>query len=319
MALSDLEVFQEYSYSAMTEVLAQQVDLFNGATNGGIRLQAGAHQGDYSDRAMWQKISGLVRRRNAYGSGAVTEKNLVHILDTSVKVGAGTAPVRIDPGMFQWIQRSPEEAGAVIGQQMAKDALADMLNVAIGSYAAAIAAQAALYNDQGGSTATLGLLNSTRALLGDAAEQHVCWIMHSKSLFDIYGTALANAQNLFEFGNVRVVHDGFGRPLVVTDSANLILTAPTPDEYYILGPVAGGITVDQNNDFLANVETKNGDENIIRTYQAQWSYQLALKGFAWDKTNGGPSPTTAALVTGTNWDKYVTSHKDCAGVLLQVT
>ncbi|MGF2075845.1 major capsid protein, partial [Enterococcus casseliflavus] len=84
-------------------VLAQQVQLFNSATRGGIVLRTAAHQGDFSDTAFYQKISGLVKRRNAYGSGSVSEKILEHLLDTSVKVAAGTPPVRIDPHWFQWI------------------------------------------------------------------------------------------------------------------------------------------------------------------------------------------------------------------------
>ena len=74
--------------------------------------------------------------------------------------------------------------------------------------------------------------------------------------------------------------------------------------------------VEQNNDFTANVDTLNGDENIIRTYQSEWSYNVGVQGFAWDKSNGGPSPTDAAIGSASNWDRYSTSHKDLAGVQL---
>lgn len=318
MALSDLAVFSEYAYSTLTEMQDQQIGLFNAATRGGIVLQSGSHQGDYSDEAMWAKISGLVRRRNAYGSGAVAEKNLEHLQDTSVKVAAGTLPVRIDPGMMKWIQRSPEEAGVVVGKQMAEDSVADMLNTAILVYAAAIGQVAnVVYDHSATGTMSLVALNKGAAKFGDRASAIVAWIMHSKSAFDIYGEALTNANRLFVFGNVRVIEDGFGRPLVVTDSANLINTAPTPDVYMALGLTPGAVLVSQNGDFTDNVETKNGDENIIRTYQAEWSYNVGLQGFAWDKTNGGKSPTNASLGTATNWDRYATSDKDLAGVLVK--
>jgi hypothetical protein len=62
MALSDLAVFSEYVYSALSEVIAQQIDLFNAASRGTLILRTAAHQGDYSDEAIWAKISGLVRR-----------------------------------------------------------------------------------------------------------------------------------------------------------------------------------------------------------------------------------------------------------------
>lgn len=318
MALSDLAVFSEYAYSTLTEMQDQQIGLFNAATRGGIVLQSGSHQGDYSDEAMWAKISGLVRRRNAYGSGAVAEKNLEHLQDTSVKVAAGTPPVRIDPGMMKWIQRSPEEAGVVVGKQMAEDSVADMLNTAILVYVAAVGQVANVVYDHSATGAmSLVALNKGAAKFGDRASAIVAWVMHSKSAFDIYGEALTNANRLFVFGNVRIIEDGFGRPLVVTDSANLINTTPTPDVYMALGLTPGAVLVSQNGDFTDNVETKNGDENIIRTYQAEWSYNVGLQGFAWDKTNGGKSPTNAALGTATNWDRYATSDKDLAGVLVK--
>lgn len=318
MALSDLAVFSEYAYSTMTEMQDQQIGLFNAATRGGLVLQSGNHQGDYSDEAMWAKISGLVRRRNAYGSGTVAEKVLEHLTETSVKVAAGTPPVRIDPGMMKWIQRSPEEAGVVVGKQMAEDSIADMLNTAVLVYTAAIGQVANVVYDHSATGAmSLIALNKGAAKFGDRAGAIVAWVMHSKSAFDIYGEALTNATRLFVFGNVRVIEDGFGRPLVVTDSPNLINTTPTPDVYMALGLTPGAVLVSQNGDFTDNVETKNGDENIIRTYQAEWSYNVGIQGFAWDKTNGGKSPTNAALGTATNWDRYATSDKDLAGVLVK--
>lgn len=320
MALSDLAVFSEYAYSTMTEMQDQQVQLFNAATRGGLIMQTGNHQGDYSDEAIWAKISGLVRRRNAYGSGAVTEKVLEHLVDTSVKVAAGTQPVRIDPGMLKWIQRSPEEAGVVVGRQMAEDSIADMLNTAILCYAAAIGQVTSVnYDHTGVGPMSLIALNKGAAKFGDRASALVAWVLHSKSAFDIYGEALTNANRLFVFGNVRVIEDGFGRPLVVTDSPNLVIPdggGAGTDHYRALGLTPGAVMVSQNGDFTDNVETKNGDENIIRTYQAEWSYNVGVQGFAWDKTNGGKSPTDAALGTSTNWDRYATSDKDLAGVMV---
>lgn len=318
MSLSDLQVFSEYAYSAMTEVIAQQIQVFNGASQGTIILRSAANQGDYSDTAFWAKISGLVRRRNSYGSGAVSEKVLQHLLDTSVKVAAGTPPIRIDPSMLKWIQRSPEEAGATIGQQLAGDSIADMLNSAALAGRVAIENVAAVVNDISAGVGPLGLttlgsLNTAASKFGDRAQEIKAWLMHSKPLFDLYGQALTNSNQLFVFGNVQVRQDGFGRVFVVTDSPNLVV-AGSPTKYHTLGLQTASIVVEQNGDFTDNVDTENGDENITRTYQAEWSYNLGVQGFAWDKTAGGHSPNDAAIGAGANWDRYATSNKDLAGV-----
>lgn len=322
MALSDLAVYSEYAYSSFSEVLQQQVNLFNQASGGTIQLSAAAHQGDFSDVAFFAKIAGgTVRRRNAYGTGTVSEKTLAHLVDTMVKVAAGTPPIRIDPGQFRWIQQNPQVAGVALGQQLAVDTLADMLNTGLGATVAALSGVAAVVTDVTAATAPadkMSFINqaSASAKFGDASNRVQAWVMHSKPMHDLYANALTNAERLFVYGTVNVLRDPFGRLLIMSDSPNLVVTG-SPNVYNTLGLVPGAIMLDQNNDFDANEETKNGGENIIRTYQAEWSYELGIMGFAWDKANGGKSPNDAAILTGTNWDRYATSEKDLAGVLLK--
>ena len=45
---------------------------------------------------------------------------------------------------------------------------------------------------------------------------------------------------------------------------------------------------------------------------------VGVKGFQWDTGNGGVNPTDANVGTSTNWDKVLTSIKDCAGVRIVV-
>lgn len=330
MALSDLSVYSEYAYESMTEILRQNCDLFNAASGGAIMLGTVPVQGDYSDKIYWAKISGLVRRRNAYGSGAVTPKVMTDLVDTMVKVAAGTPPVEINPGQFKWIQKNPQEAGVILGQQLAQEFLADMLNTALGAGFTALGnISAVVFNTLADDTTApfsntldFGVLNSGQALFGDASSQIAAWVMHSKPLHDLYGASLTNAERLFVYGNVNVSRDPFGKLLIATDAPTLVFTdtVPSPDvnAYAVLGLVPGALMCHQNNDFTANESTLNGDENILRTYQAEWSYNLGVKGFTWDKTSGGKSPTDAALFTAANWDKIATSNKDLAGVVVKV-
>lgn len=323
MALSDLAVYSEYAYSAFSETLRQQVDLFNAATGGAVMLQSAAHQGDFSDVAFFAKVTGgLVRRRNAYGTGTVAEKVMKHLVDTSVKVAAGTPPIRLDPGQFRWIQQNPEVAGAAMGQQLAVDTMADMLNTGLGATYAALTQVAAVKYDATGNTApddgpTWNNLNNGQAKFGDQSSQIAAWIMHGTPMHKLYGNNLSNSERLFTYGTVNVIRDPFGKLLVMTDSPNLF-AAGTPNVYHILGLVPGAVMIGQNNDFDAMEEGKTGDENLIRVYQAEWSYNVGVRGFAWDKGNGGKSPTDAALFTSTNWDRYATSEKDLAGVIVEV-
>lgn len=315
MPLSDLAVFNEWAYSGFQEALDYNINLFNGATAGGLVLTNASHVGDYTEEAFWKRIDGLVRRRNAYGSSSLAEKNLEQEVDRTVKVAAGTFPVRVDPAWFEWIQRNPEEGGALYGRQLAVDQVADMVNTGIMALVAATSVEADVFVDSSDHELYYPDFNEGQALFGDRAGQIRTWVMHSTPLFRIWGQNMDNNASLFVFGNISVRTDPFGRPFVVTDAPSLIEPG-TPDLYYTLGLTQGAVTVEQNGDFTTNTETTNGFENIKRTIQSEWSYNLGLKGYAWDKTSGGKSPNDAALAVGTNWDRIVTSAKDLAAVVI---
>lgn len=323
MAMSDLAIFSEYAYSARTEVQRQQIGLFNAATNGALVLRPAAHQGDYSDEAFWAKIpGGTVRRRNVYGSGAIAQKSLKHLIETSVKVAAGSYEFVFDDAWLSWIQRNPQEAGAAFGQQMAQDALADMLNTGLGATTVAMGQVAAITTDVSGESSNnrYSFRNQNKAVskLGDAGMSKVgVWISHSAPLYDLYDQNLSNAERLFTFGTVNVVRDPFGRLMVMTDCPHLIDTTGAAPVYTSLGLGAGALYIGENNDYNDNATRANGFENIKSSFQAEWTYQVGVDGFAWDKANGGHSPNDAALFTATNWDRVATSEKDLPGVVLK--
>lgn len=323
MALSDLAVYSEYAYQAMTEVLQQQTQLFNAASGGTIVLTSAAHQGDFSQTAFFAKIAGgSVRRRNAYGSGTLGHKSLAHKEDVSVKVAAGTHPIDIFPSDLKWIQQDPATAGAAMGQQVAVDAMADMLNTGIGVSVAALSQIAELNYDATANAApndgpTWSNLLQGQAKFGDQSSRIAAWIMHSVPMHKLYGNNLTNGERLFTYGTINVIRDPFGKLLVMTDSDNLANAGATPT-YNILGLVPGAIQIGQNNDFFPIEEPHADAENAYITYKSEWSFNVGVQGFAWDKATGGKSPNDAALLTATNWDRYATSHKDMAGVLVKV-
>jgi hypothetical protein len=321
MALSDLAVFSEYVYMATTEVITQQTALFNENSNGTMLLRVAENAGDYSDRTFWGSTAGLVRRRNAYGTGSVAEKSLGMLVDTMVKIAAGTPPIRLDPSEMKWIQQDPATRGAALGQQLAKQTMADMVNTAVMIVTAALLGQSgtSVYDGSavGDGKFTLAMYNEGQRLLGDTSDNVVAWLQHSHTIFDVYAANLTNAAHLFTFGNVAIRQDPFGRTIIMADLPALVNLTPTPDVYYTLGLVPGAVEIERNNDYVENTSTVNGTENITSTYQAEWSYNAGVKGFTWDKTNGGKSPTDSALGTSTNWDKIATSYKDLAGILIK--
>lgn len=316
MALSDMQIFEEYAYGAATETITQQVDLFNAASRGAITLVPANNEGDYSSETFWKNIPGLIRRRDAYGTGPVAEVALEQDATTSVKVAGGTPPITFTPAQMTWIQKSPEEAGVVIGEQLGVGMTADYINSAIRVGQAAITnlGDAATVTATDANIARGGLVDAS-AKFGDRSSSIAVWVMHSKVMHDLYAENVTNTNRLFDIGAVNLMEDGFGRLLLMTDAPDLV-TAGSPNTYATLGLTEGAISIEDNGDLFANVETSNGGENIIRSMQSEYTFNAKVKGFAWDKANGGASPNDAALATGSNWDQVATSVKDTAGVAL---
>ncbi len=314
--LTNLERFLQSVYTIRQEAESQMVDGIVSASRGAIVMTSGANAGDYSESAMYGRIPGLLRFRSPYDNDPATDvKALAHIVDRSVKVAVGTHQVDLSPSLMTWIGRDPEEAGAVVGRQIAEDSMTQRLNTAIMSVVAACSQVADVTHDASSGVLTQEALLGGARKFGDRYQAIGCWLMTAKSAFDLWGQAIANQQNLFTFGTVNIKADPFGRPLIITDSPKLIIDG-TPDKYWIAGLQAGAVAVVDNGDYFQNVSTVNGPSNIMRTLQAEWTFQLGLRGFAWDKTNGGPAPLEADLATPTNWDRYATSHKDLPGVVV---
>lgn len=318
MTISSMAVFNDFAYSTITEVIAQQTDKFNAASQGTISLRAKGNRGDFAHKASFAEISTLMRRRDIYATGAIASAPVAMMTETSVKIAGGTVEVLFDPSQFTWIQMNPEVAGVVVGEQVAKGMFADYLNSGLKAMRAAtvnVGATASYAVPSQGSL-TLNALNRGAQLFGDNAPAIRAWVMHSTPLHDLYDQSLTNTSQLFQFGNVQVRQDGFGRVLVVTDSPSLYgaVTSPDVTDYYTIGLVENGIVIEDNGDFFANLETTNGDENINRSWQGEYSFNLSLKGYAWNTSGGGKSPTDAEIATGTNWTKVATSLKNTAGV-----
>ena len=313
MGVFDINVFNEQTKTVMTETIDQDIAKFNEASGGAIVLINKPFEGDFSIESAFKAIAGLVRRRNAYGSGAQSAKRLQQMLDVAVKVAAGTPPIEFEPQQYRWTLQNPELAAIKIGEQLAKARLADMLNAGLTAGVAAISGNSDMKLTETGK-ADFKMLNKAAAKMGDRSGSLKSWVLHSTILHGLFDNALTNTERLFSYDGVHILRDPFGRMFVVTDSPALYNASGAT--YNSLGLVEDAIVVNDNNDFFANMVTSNGDENIKASYQAEWTFGAAVKGYAWDMSSGGKSPTDTAIGTPTNWDKIASSNKDTAGVLL---
>lgn len=315
MTLANMNVYDDEIYTTTIELLGQKLDAFNAGSGGTIVLSSNAWRGNYTKESFFQSLAGAQRRtdRNA-ANGAQASTNLSQGEVVGVKVAGGFGPVLFEPSQLTWLQESPAAAIMAISEGFSDALLADQLNTAVGAAVAAVENQAALVNDV---SATVGLsqdaLNGSHAKFSDQSAMLRADIMNGAAHHNLIAKGLANGERLFESSNVTIVSI-LGKIIVVSDIPALYL-AGAPNKYKVLSVVTGGVIVDNASDIITNMETTNGKERIETTWQADYSFGIKLKGYAWDIANGGASPIDSELFTGTNWDLAMTDVKHTLGTL----
>lgn len=315
MALSDMKVFNEYVREATIETVAQMVDKFNAASGGAIQLSTQGFDGDYMMKSSFASLHSAQRRVDRYATNTSAAATvLAQLQHNTVKIAGGFGPIQWEPAQLRWVGDNPAAAVEVISRNMAESIMKDMLNTGIAAAVAAIEnVGATAYFDTGTGPIGYADINTAHSRFGDMSQLLICDVMDGATYHGLIGLNLANATELFQAGNVTVVSI-LGKLVVVTDAPALRETGTGADQK-VLSLVSGGIIVHDAGDLVTNIETNNGSQRIATTMQADYTFGLGLKGYAWDVTSGGKSPTDAALATGSNWDKIATSLKHTAGVL----
>ena len=313
MALTDMKVYNEYIKAATIERVCQEIDQFNAASGGAIVLNAEGFDGDFKMEAMFGSLEAAQRRVDRYASNdPVTATSLSQIEQVFVKIAGGFGPVLWEPSQLAWMQQNPELGIEMASRALTQAIMKDQLNTGIA------AAVAAIGNN---SDATLGLgagtgisqsaMNQAHALFGDRSQALITQVMNGATYHALIGEALDNGNTLFSSETVTVVNI-LGKRIIVTDAPALV----DGTSGYTLSLQNAGIVVEDASDLITSIETTNGNARIETTFQADYSFGLGLKGYAWDTAAGGKSPTDTEIGTGTNWGVYASCVKDTAGVLL---
>lgn len=319
MSLTHMKVFNDFVMPATIETLGQMVDKFNEASRGAIRLTTEGFTGDFLQESFFAAIHTAQRRVDRYASnGDAASTNLSELKRSSVKVAGGFGPIVYEPSQLTWLERPTAQAIEVISRNFAEAMLKDQLNTSIAALVAAIGAQpTATYEGVNDVSPNVGIsyptINKSHAKFGDRSGDLVAEVMTGSVFHKLIGQNLANASQLFNAGNVTVV-DVLNKAVIVTD-APALFEDTTVDREKVLSLVEGAAIVFDGGDVISNIETKNGKLRIETTMQVDYTFGLGLKGYTWDETSGGKSPTDAELATGSNWDKVATDIKHTAGVL----
>lgn len=325
-ASGDVKIYQPQMQGAFIETIQQNVDAFNAASRGALVFNTRELKGQYEQEAFFDEVSNIARRDpSSDSSSSATATKLTQDEFVGVKLNRRNGPYEWNISSARLAGFDPVRFSIAVGEQTAKATPQDMLDRALGALEAKLDSVAALEHDAtDGTLATADLVDGL-SKFGDAAGRIVAWVMHSKQFFDLVKAQLASTASVFAsqpWG--ATVYEGtpvsLNRPILVTDSASLIsytdVSSGSPN-YSCLGLTQGALEIALTERPLAVAEGPiTGSDNLFIRWQAEYSYNLKMRGCAYN-TATGANPTNANVATAGSWVTKVADNKLLPGVIIK--
>lgn len=325
-ASGDVKIYQPQFQGAFVETLQQNVDAFNGMSEGCLEFRARELKGQYEYEAFMDEVSSVQRRDpSADSSSTLTSVKLTQDEFISVKLHRVNGPYEWNISAAKLAGFDAERFSITVGEQAAVAVPKEMLNITLAALEAKLDGVAALEHAATTRVIHTNDLIDGLAKFGDAAGRIKLWVMHSKVWFDLLKHQVNMTATVFgtdPFGNI--IYNGspatLGRRVLVTDSASLIDYAALSTDmpvYSTLGLTARAAVVEMTEAPFAVVEGPiTGSANLFLRYQAEYGYNLQLKGCAYN-TGAGANPTDANVANASNWTTKVADNKLLPGVIIR--
>lgn len=301
-------IYNELAQTAFFERMQDNLNVFNTASNGAIVLRDENITGDFQKTAFY-KIGGAIEHRDVNSTANATPKPISMGERIGVKVPFKYGPYGTTEEAFKRRGRTPEEFSFLVGQDYADAVVAGYWKFATAALQGAIGGNAdmlvsAKLSEHGKKVLTKGMRK-----FGDKFGRIGLWVMDSASYFDIIDDAITT--KLYQEADT-VIYGGLpgtlGIPVLVTDQAK----ANT-----IYGLQAGAVTVTNSQAPTFRAYEDNNSENLGILVRAEGAFNIDVLGYSY-KESAGANPTLDTLGATANWEKWVTSNKNTAGVILNI-
>jgi len=324
----DAVIYQEEFFGAMTEVLQEEANIFNGASNGALRLVSRSLKGDFEKESFLQIVSGIIRDRDPDSNAVVTSKKMTMDELIHVKVNKAIGPVDQTLDFWRKIGSDPSEMSYALGEQAGKAAAIDFVTYGVSALVAALRSDSNVVYDavtspvDGQTGPSARHLNAAMAQFGDKSNRIVAWLMNGTTYHNLVDKDIADKVDGVA---ASVIYGGtpgtLGKPVIVTDNSSLSTTDFNEDTIeddsrnFIVGLVAGAAEVAQSEEQIVTMQDITGHENLVRRMQGEYAYNVGVRGYAY---TGAKNPDLATLAASANWDLRMHDSKMGPGVLLAV-
>lgn len=318
-------------WSGYVERLAEMVDAFNQSSSGALDMRTVMSVGNYKYNSFIESLAaGGIARRDITSTSTATPTAVTMNDFISVKLNRRIGPIdaTIDSFKKAGIATSdPREFSFLLGQAFAKGVAYDFLNTGLTAVVAALAGTSSVLHDissYGTTTTTANTddLIDVLSKMGDRLNDVVCWVMHSVPYYALMKEQLGmKVTNISDLIVAEATPATLNRPVIVTDVSALTgtSTGSCPDftHYWTLALTRSALVVEESEERTMVNEWVTGNEQLVMRTQGEYAFNVGVKGYQYDVSNGGVNPTAATLGTTTNWDQVAASVKDGPGAILK--
>jgi hypothetical protein len=312
-------IYEDEFYSGMYEVEAQNTDTFNEASSNTINIVPREHIGDFSKEAFFTEESPVTRRDiTSSADGAASE------LDSDELIGVKLyRRYQYDKKLtdIKRIGFTEQEYSFIVGQQVAKSKMKDMLNSGLLALSTALETESDNYLDITGESPNTLNYDSVPTLLakfGDRSPQLRHVLGHSKPIHDLLGDALSiTVENVAGTSINNGSIPSLGKSLSMTDSSDLVVAdgvSSGVDAYKTHFLAENALRIEQSEDETMWGGQVDGKENLLVRVQGEYAITVKVKGFEY--TDTGANPDDTALGNTSNWSQVATDTKNTAGVYI---
>ncbi len=303
-------IYNEQMQTAILEDLVQNIDLLNASSAGTILMSSEDFMGNYLQETFYDRIASLVERRDINSDAVVADKRLSLVEDVEVNIDFASKVFETRENMRRR-GRTIEEMTDVAARQYAQDIVQRHVNLMIGALVNAVDGNTNM-RSEALNTSSVGVSHLLKAdeLFGERYGDVAAYLMNAQSFHNLR----ADEANNFKIENVGglVVAEGMsfslGKPVIVTNAPALTFDDNNTQRNRIMALTPGAIQMTERAGRVSVIDEVTNQANLGVRWATEGTMRCGLKGYSWDITNGGSSPTDAALQTGTNWDLNVANE-----------
>jgi hypothetical protein len=328
----------EYVNRAVAEFLTQGIGDFFVNKGNIFDITSMGHRGDKSTEFRLRGLSNIIQDRDPSSIAANTTQTMSTYEVSKTKHYWGTKQViiskgdidraygslmtafKLNPAMYTVSPTMDMAIAALVASQINDNIVHQLQNIGLAAAVGAITNNSLAYEDQKDVSIDDTIILDMLDRFGDRAETITTMTMKRRQKTNLLKQKLLDKIDplYYDIANKGDTDGVQGRVLYVTDSTafnGANNTAGNPTEI-VLGLTQGSIIVEISEMPQINIETKNGSQNIITSFQAQGAFTVSIKGYTYSTTAGG---TMSELATPANWTQVATNVKDTAGVGLRVS